>query len=214
MTILFDMDGVLADYAAGLAAGGDGHNKTPGFFLDLPPIEGGIEAFKLLSETHDCYICSTAPWSNPLSYTEKREWVERYLGDYSFKRLILTNNKSLMRADILIDDRTANGADEFVGHHIHFGQAPFENWEKVVAYLSDYEANEEKLLDRLFSMVDARLRDCDSLAFPTICQMRNTPEGLDMVKNYVANLVINNDNLSVMQAILLTEQQYSINSTN
>jgi len=35
----------------------------------------------------------------------------------------------------LIDDRTVNGAGEFQGVHIHFGQEKFPNWKSVLDYL-------------------------------------------------------------------------------
>jgi len=37
--------------------------------------------------------------------------------------------------DYLIDDRTANGVDEFKGEHVHFGTAAFPDWDSVVSYL-------------------------------------------------------------------------------
>ena len=51
------------------------------------------------------------------------------------KRLILSHHKNLNMGDYLIDDRTANGVDEFKGEHIHFGTAAFPNWDSVVSYL-------------------------------------------------------------------------------
>ena len=35
----------------------------------------------------------------------------------------------------LIDDRTANGASDFKGEHIHFLTEKFKNWDDVLNYL-------------------------------------------------------------------------------
>ena len=46
-----------------------------------------------------------------------------------------TNNKNLNSGDYLIDDRTANGAGEFKGEHIHFLTKQFRGWDDVLSYL-------------------------------------------------------------------------------
>ena len=40
--------------------------------------------------------------------------------------------------DYLIDDRTANGAGEFKGEHIHFKTDRFKDWKDVLNYLLDW----------------------------------------------------------------------------
>ena len=62
-------------------------------------------------------------------------WVKRYLGEIAYKRLILTHHKNLNIGDLLIDDRTANGADLFNGEHIIFGSKKYPNWKSVCNYL-------------------------------------------------------------------------------
>lgn len=129
-----DLDGVIVDYDKFKHLSED-ERRLPGFFANLQPIEGAIEAFKLLHERFDVYILSTAPWSNPHAWSEKRLWVEKHLGEYAFKRLILSHNKGLLRGEYLIDDRTLNGVTDFQGEHIHFGTAQFPNWHTVLDYL-------------------------------------------------------------------------------
>ncbi|MCP4342567.1 MAG: hypothetical protein GY799_27725, partial [Desulfobulbaceae bacterium] len=104
---------------------------------DPPPMAGAVEAFNELcfDEDYDVYILSTAPWNIPNSWTQKRLWVSKYLGAKAHKRLILSNNKSLLRGDILIDDRTANGAGDFQGELIQFGTEKYPNWTEVLKYL-------------------------------------------------------------------------------
>ena len=146
--LFVDMDGVLCDFEAKVTAV---TGKTPddpnwqnikdelsskeGFYRDLPPIFGAIEAFKKLCERYNVYILSTPSWDNPSSYSDKRIWVETYLGGAGYKKLILTHNKSLMVGRALIDDRVKNGAANFKGEHIHFGTEKFPNWDSVLKYL-------------------------------------------------------------------------------
>lgn len=144
--IYFDMDGVLADYE-----GKANYKETPekeatGFFVDLEPIKGAVEAFKKLSEHFDCYILTTAPWSSPIAMSEKRLWVEKHLGELAFKRLMTSHRKDLHIGDYLIDDRTVNGAGEFQGEHIHFGSENFPDWDSVVEYLMN-PIDEDKFLE-------------------------------------------------------------------
>ena len=132
-TLYIDMDGVLVDLQSHLDKQGWHQNV----FKDPPPIDGAVEAFNELcfDEDYDVYILSTAPWNIPNSWTQKRLWVSKYLGANAHKRLILCNHKNLLRGDILIDDRTANGAGEFEGELIQFGTKKFPNWEQTLKYL-------------------------------------------------------------------------------
>ena len=132
-TLYIDMDGVLVDLQYNLDKQGWHQNV----FKDPPPIDGAVEAFNELcfDEDYDVYILSTAPWNIPNSWTQKRLWVSKYLGAKAHKRLILCNHKNLLRGDILIDDRTANGAGEFEGELIQFGTEKYPDWRTVIKYL-------------------------------------------------------------------------------
>lgn len=133
--IYIDMDGVIVDYMPAYRTTTEEERRQKGFFEALKPVKGSIAAFKQLSEKYNVYLLSTAPWSNPHAWSEKRIWVEKHLGDYAFKRLILSHNKGLLKGSYLIDDRTENGVDDFDVQHIHFGQAGFENWKDVLKRL-------------------------------------------------------------------------------
>jgi len=80
--------------------------RSPGFFLDLDTVPGGLEAVReMLAAGHDVFLC-TAPISDcPTCPTEKTEWVRRHLGADFAKRLIMAPDKTLVRGDFLIDDR-------------------------------------------------------------------------------------------------------------
>ncbi len=73
--------------------------SVPGFFLDLAPLPGAIDAVNELRAGCDLFVLSAPSTRNPHSYTEKRLWIEKYF-DYQFtKRLILSPNKSLLKGD-------------------------------------------------------------------------------------------------------------------
>jgi|SRR6056300_989008 len=141
--LYFDMDNVLVDFPSALPKVEptllqefEGRlDEIPGIFSLMDPIVGAVEAFERLSNVYDSYILSTAPWENSSAWSDKNTWVKKYLGQSAHKRLILSHHKNLNRGDYLIDDRTANGAGEFQGEHIHFGSARFSTWQQVLNYL-------------------------------------------------------------------------------
>jgi len=142
-TLYIDMDNVLVDFSSGMDACDpallkqyEGHpDEIPGIFGLMQPMPGAVEAYRELSEIFDTYIASTAPWNNVQAWTEKRIWVEAYLGEPAQKRLILTHHKNLLRGDFIVDDRTRRGVDRFEGEHVHFGTERFPDWEAVLEHL-------------------------------------------------------------------------------
>jgi 5'-nucleotidase len=141
--VYVDMDSVLVNFQSGIdalteeqrLAFQDDLDDVPGIFSMMKPVDGAVEAYKELTKHFDVYILSTAPWNNPSAWTDKLLWVKKYLGDLAYKRLILSHNKNLNSGDYLIDDRTANGAGEFKGEHIHFLTKQFRGWDDVLSYL-------------------------------------------------------------------------------
>ena len=141
--LYFDMDNVLVDFPSGIVQltqenlkEYDGRlDEVPGIFGLMKPLEGALDAFETLSKFYDSYILSTGPWKNSSAWSDKNEWVRKYLGQSAHKRLILSHHKNLNMGDYLIDDRTVNGAAQFNGEHIHFGTEKFPNWKSVLEYL-------------------------------------------------------------------------------
>lgn len=149
--LYIDLGNVLVDFQSGIDQLDEatrqqykGHlDDVPGIFAKMLPKEGAIDAFRKLSERYDVYILSTAPWNNPSAWSDKLLWVQKYLGDVAYKRLILSHHKNLNQGDYIIDDRTANGVNKFDGEHIHFGTARFSDWDAVVAYLLPHSQEAE-----------------------------------------------------------------------
>lgn len=141
ITVLVDMDGVLADYYAGfLKIWTDRYpdrkvvpasqltsfyledsypaewideilaiTRGKGFFRNLPPIEGAVQALKEMDESglYEIYLC-TAPdvdAEDQCCPGEKLQWVEEVLGKKWLKRTIMSTDKSLVMGDIIIDDK-------------------------------------------------------------------------------------------------------------
>lgn len=141
--LYIDMDNVLVDFPSGIARVpqnviaeyDDRLDEVPNIFSLMDPLPGAVESFEYLSGIYDTYILSTSPWENPSAWSDKLLWVKKHLGRSAYKRLILSHHKNLNAGHYLVDDRTKNGVDRFIGEHIHFGSDLFPNWEAVVAYL-------------------------------------------------------------------------------
>ena len=94
-----------------------------------------MESFEELSRLYDTYVLSTAPWDNPSAWADKVRWIQRYLGESGYKRLILSHHKNLCKGDYLVDDRSKNGAGDFDGELILFASTLFPDWAAVREYL-------------------------------------------------------------------------------
>lgn len=142
--IYIDMDDTLCDYANAhqlslkLYPEIQFPQSQPGFFHDLLPITGGIEAMEqlLASQRYDPFILTAPSVMNPLCYTEKRTWVEAHLGMDYVHRLIISPRKDLLKGDFLIDDyNEGKGQESFAGTVMHFGAEPFLDWKSVRQFL-------------------------------------------------------------------------------
>lgn len=134
--ILLDQDGVLADFELGVRRSWQQlfHQAIPlgqrhhfylrddlpeqyhtalhqiyarrGFFAQLPPVRGAIEAAQqLLNAGHDVRICTSPITAYQYCLAEKFDWVRHYLGEDWVHRIIITKDKTWIRGDILIDDK-------------------------------------------------------------------------------------------------------------
>jgi 5'(3')-deoxyribonucleotidase len=138
--VYIDMDDVIVNYSKAWDAEKELNplvrypQSRWGFFANLEPIEGAIDAcFALLgSKEYDPYILTAPSVYNALCYTEKRVSVAKYLGIQYVERLIICPHKNLCRGDYLIDDNiTGKGQDKFEGELMHFGSNEYPTWAEV-----------------------------------------------------------------------------------
>lgn len=137
------MDGVLVDFQSGIDKLSEETkeqykgrlDEVPGIFALMDPIEGALEAARLLAKHYDVYILSTSPWNNPTAASDKIEWVKKHIDSIFHKRVIITHHKELCKGDYLIDDRAKNGASEFEGEWIELGSEKFPDMDAVLKYL-------------------------------------------------------------------------------
>lgn len=149
-----DMDGVIADFESAVdklhpgvfvnPSYDENHRsrlidficeENPRIFRNLEPIPMAIDSVLILTKVYEVYFLSTPMWGVPESFMDKRLWIEEHFGHGAEKRLILTHRKDLAIGSYLVDDRTANGAGNFTGEHIHFRTPSFPEWNSVTEYL-------------------------------------------------------------------------------
>lgn len=141
-----DMDGVLCDFETPFAEKKTKDLPYPqsvdGFWEELKPIEGAIESFKHLYNDPfwDVYILSSPSVYNPVSYSGKRNWIEKHLGFDVLYKTILTPSKDMCWGNYLIDDMdSGRGQELFKGKLIHFGSEEFPSWAEVRKYFDMIE---------------------------------------------------------------------------
>jgi 5'-nucleotidase len=114
---------------------------TPGFFRTLPLIPGSVSAVKSLMEKFDVYIVSAA-MEFPLSLYEKRQWLEEHFPFISWRNIVFCGDKSIIKADYLIDDHLKN-LDNFSGVPLMFHAAHnikashhrrMNNWDEILIF--------------------------------------------------------------------------------
>lgn len=94
----------------------------PGFYADLVPIDGWIDAMHEISGAGHQVFIVTSPWTtNPTCAQDKLDWVARHLGEAWRERVIITRDKTVIHGDILVDDKP-----------VISGANPSPSWEHVL----------------------------------------------------------------------------------
>ncbi|KAJ1437226.1 5'-deoxyribonucleotidase [Ochromonadaceae sp. CCMP2298] len=80
--------------------------NAQGFFINLEPMAGALEALKAMErEGLELYICTSPIKSSRYCAQEKLDWVREHLGEEWLDRVILCQDKTTVVGDILIDDK-------------------------------------------------------------------------------------------------------------
>jgi 5'(3')-deoxyribonucleotidase len=144
--VYVDMDNVLCKYAEAHA---EALIKDPkvafpqgkyGFYANLEPVKDSIESYNKLKDYFDVMILTRPSVFNPMSYTEKRVWVEKYFGFDECFNLIECSDKTICRGAYLIDDNIQLGRFSEKDNlsdfpkHIHFGTKEFPDWKSILKH--------------------------------------------------------------------------------
>lgn len=94
----------------------------PGFFLNLPPMPGAVEAVLGMQEAGaEVFVCSTPVATSDWCTMEKIQWLRRHLGERISKRVFFTHDKTMVRGHYLIDDKPEiKGCVQPVWNHVVF----------------------------------------------------------------------------------------------
>lgn len=141
-TVYIDMDGTIADF---IKAYKKALKREPGiiypqsqmkFFEDLEIIEGAKDAYFALKRKYNVFFLTRPSIYNPMSYTEKRLWIEKHFGLSECDKLIMCCDKTLVRGDYLIDDLAEqSGQFKPEWEQIVFGSEKYPDWVSVLKYL-------------------------------------------------------------------------------
>ncbi len=75
----------------------------PGFFADLPLMDGAVRVLQRLSADHEVFIASAA-MEVPRSFNAKFEWLQRHFAFLTPSHYVFCGTKAVLKADFLIDD--------------------------------------------------------------------------------------------------------------
>lgn len=115
------------------------------FFEVMTPVPGAKQALEEMSASgFEVFICSS-PFTNYNNCVlAKYKWVENHIGTSWVNRIILTKDKTLIKADYLIDDKPViTGAesspawehilyDRTYNRHINKRRVTWESWKDVL----------------------------------------------------------------------------------
>ncbi len=93
--------------------------REKGFFLNLPPVEGALEAMRELIARHDVFLC-TQPVDSPYCEEEKALWKDTHLG--RGVPIYFAADKTYHSGHCIIDDNP-----ELTGDLLHMNP-----WEHVI----------------------------------------------------------------------------------
>ena len=114
------------------------------FFQEMVPVPGAKEALEeMQAKGWEVFICSSPLSTYGNCVLEKYKWLETFIGPSWVKKLILTKDKTIIKADYLIDDKPEiTGMEEYPSwEHILYDRpynrgtnkkrVTWENWKDV-----------------------------------------------------------------------------------
>ena len=103
----------------------------PGFFRNLPVIEGAVQAVRMLEDNYTVFICTSPLRKYKNCVLEKFEWLEEHFGVDLTSKVVLTRDKTLVRGHVLIDDNPdIKGCMNPPWRHVLFSQ-PYNKQDKA-----------------------------------------------------------------------------------
>ena len=113
---------VKDNYPPGLSTKVESIYLAVGFYRSIVPTSGAVEQMNLLLENgHDVRICTSPLSEYKNCVLEKYEWVEEHLGSRFISKMIITKDKTIVRGDVLFDDKIAiSGVKKPAWKHIVF----------------------------------------------------------------------------------------------
>lgn len=115
------------------------------FFEDLPLVEGAQQVLNDLSSRFDIFIATQA-MTVPNSLGPKYRWLQRYFPFIPPQHYVFCGDKSILRADFLIDDLPRN-IERFAGQGLLYtaphnlaaeGFTRVNNWQEVAEYFAAF----------------------------------------------------------------------------
>lgn len=124
--------------------------EKPGFYRGLKEIPGAKKVLRAaVAAGHDVRIVSSPFVSNPTCASDKFDWLVRHFGQSWAQRLVLTNDKTVVHGDVLIDDKPViTGSMEPTWKHVCFG---------------DYSYNQDFVMQRICYWHDSVLSFLEEL---------------------------------------------------
>uniref|UniRef100_A0A2K5I777 5',3'-nucleotidase, mitochondrial n=1 Tax=Colobus angolensis palliatus TaxID=336983 RepID=A0A2K5I777_COLAP len=103
--------------------------ESKNFFFELEPLPGAVEAVKEMAnlQNTDVFICTSPIKMFKYCPYEKNAWVEKHFGPDFLEQIVLTRDKTVVSADLLIDDQP-----DITGKWPAVGAEPTPSWEHVL----------------------------------------------------------------------------------
>jgi 5'-nucleotidase len=83
--------------------------EKPGFFYDMAPMPGAVDAFtQLMEEKYEIFIVTQPPRKAEFAVRDKCRWVKKHFPSFNITNMVFCHKKYLIRGDLLFDDKPAH----------------------------------------------------------------------------------------------------------